>query len=664
MDLKRWLVSSTLLLLMTLNAYAGRDPIGWSQAGSIPSTTQVNQSYSVHFTITNNLPFTMPTPLDISNHSSPLSEVSMVDSCSGLRLTTGQSCTVGLILTPKTAGTKNLSVFMEYGKNKVQIPVSAISTNTLGAGSSILQGDVLVGFPSSILSNTTYPLEFSFTNNGSTTLSNLMLAQSAGNTAGYTQGSAVNCTSLSPGGQCVITGSFTTSATTGVAMVGYTLTSGSISGQATTSTVINNSTGKSVRTFTYINNCNQDIWFGAVSANINGNGCKSNSDCTYPSLCNPGANGGAGYCFYPAPAPSNGNYLLSKNGGTNTATIPDYGFPFVWSGNMAGRTVCTGSGCQTADCGGGTGACPTGSGFNQPATLSEFTLQRNTVDNYDISILNGTNISVQITPTTNFTFANAYSPAEYNCTSPGKVTQTNGLGGCSWVFDPTAAPTPSPFYRYRYVTPTSNPGCTDATSCPGGTVCGLYYDRSASPTTLNSYCGTVLGYDTPNQVCSFKNTSLTVPSSANNPGDVYFNCDSASGVTSNGNINGTTGNLAAGTAYTTWGLLACVAQPNMDLGTCFNTIANPPPSTTNGCGCVDWATYGSGVVVPSDTIPCVTNNTIWYNNVLPGIVFMKRACPTAYSWPFDDKASLFGCDDIGGSRTTNTVNYTVTFCPA
>ncbi len=663
MYLIRWLVSLALVLF-SLTAHAGKDPIGWSQSGSVPARTQLNHSYSVLFTLKNNLPFAMPTRLDVSNNSSPLSEVSMVDSCSGLKLTIGQTCTVGLILIPKTAGEKRLSVFMEYGKNKVQIPVSNIVSTTQAAGNSVLQGDVVIGFPSAILSNTTYPLEFTFTNNGSTTLNNLVLAQNTGNTAGYTQGSTTNCTSLSPGAQCVITGSFTTSATSGAVSVGYTATSGSVSGEVTSSTVVNNSTGKGVRTITFINNCNQSIWFGAVSANVNGNGCRSNADCTYPSLCNSSANAGAGYCFYPAPAPANGVYQLSASGGTNTALMPDYGFPFIWSGNIAGRTVCTSSSCQTADCGGGTGGCPVGVGFNQPATLAEFTLQRSTVDNYDISILNGTNIGIQTTPTTNFSFANAFSPSEYNCGSPGKVTQTNGLGGCSWTFDPTASPTPAPAYRYRYVTATSNAGCTDSTSCPSGTVCGLFYDRTASPTTLNSYCGTLLGYDTPNQVCSFKNTSLTVPSSQNNPGDVYFSCDSASGVTSNGNINGTVGNLAAGTAYSTWGLLACVAQPNMDLGTCFNTSANPPPSTTNGCGCVNWATYGSGIVVPSTTVPCVTNNTVWTNNVLPGIVFMKQGCPTAYSWQFDDKSSLFGCDDITGSNTTNAVNYTITFCPS
>lgn len=663
MDLIRNLIFSTawLLLLMTTNIYAGQDPIGWSMSGSIPATTSFNHSYTLTFTITSNLPFTMPTALRISNNSSPTGEVEMVDDCSGLKLTPGQSCTVGLVLTPKTSGTKLLSVFMEYGKNKVMIPITPVTTNTQGEAIPSLQGVLLAGFPIAILSNTTYTLSFEFINNTSSTLGSLSLNPDSSNSAGYTQTSVTNCTSLSPGGKCIITGTFSTAATSGTVSVGYTLTAGSLSAAVNTSAFVSNTSGKGVRTFTFVNNCGVNVWFGLVSGNINGNACKSDNDCPPHSICNPAANAGAGYCFYPAPVPANGVYQLSSGGGTNTASITDYGFQFVWSGNLAGRTGCTGSGCVTADCGGGTGACPTGQGFDQPATLGELTLLRNSVDSYDISILNGTNIAMQLTPTTTHTFANDFSPAEYNCSSPGKVSQTNGLGNCSWTFDPSASPTPAPVYRYRYVTATSNQGCTDATSCPSG-VCGLNYDKTAG--TLNSYCGTLLGYNTPNQVCSYKNTNTILPNSNNNVGNIFFDCDSASGVTSAGNAYGTTGNYPTGTQYTNWALLSCQAQPNMDLNTCFNTASNPPASTSNCCGCVNWATFGSGVVVPSDTITCKATNTVWTSNVLPGIVFMKRACPTAYSWPYDDKASSFGCDDIGGSNTTNSVNYTITFCPS
>lgn len=662
MDWMRRLVLPIIGMALFLNAHAGNNPIGWTMSGSLPTTTALNHSYSISLILRNNLPFTMPTALQISNNSTPISEVTLVDNCSGKKLTANATCDIGLVLIPKTTGTKTLSVFMEYGKNKVKIPYPGATTTTAADPVSSLQGVVISGLPKAVLSNTTYSLTFEFINNSSSTLSNLVLAQNPNNSAGYTQGSVTNCTTLSPGGKCIITGSFNTSATSGSVSVGYTLSTGSVSSSVITSGIINNSSGAVVRTFTFVNNCSQTIWFGLVSGNVNSNPCKTNSDCTYPSICNPSANQGAGYCFYPAPAPANGVYELSASGGTNTASITDYGFQYVWSGNMAGRTGCNSSSCVTADCGGGTGACPTGQGFDQPATLAEFTLQRSTIDSYDISILNGTNVGIQATPTTSYSFANDFSPSEYNCTSPGKAIQTNGLGNCTWTFDPTASPTPAPAYRYRYVTATSNPGCTDATSCPGGTVCGLNFNTSSG--TLNSYCGTLLGYNTPNQVCSYKNTSTTVPSNPTNPGDVYFNCDSASGVTSAGNINGTTGNLPAGTPYSTWALLSCQGQPNMDLNTCFNTSANPPPSTTNGCGCVNWATYGSGIVVPSNTIACVTNNTIWTNTVLPGIVFMKLGCPTAYAWPFDDKSSSFGCSDISSSHTVNTVNYTITFCPS
>jgi hypothetical protein len=38
---------------------------------------------------------------------------------------------------------------------------------------------------------------------------------------------------------------------------------------------------------------------------------------------------------------------------------------------------------------------------------------------------------------------------------------------------------------------------------------------------------------------------------------------------------------------------------------------------------------------------------------------LKDACPTAYSFPFDDLTSTFTCR---GSTSANT-GYTITFCP-
>lgn len=676
--LRRFLLIATMM--MVVNAQAGRDPLGWSMTGTIPASAQIGHSYAINFTITNNLPFTMPTALQIANNSTPATEFSMEDSCSGLRLASQQSCNIGVVLRPATPGIKKLSVFMEYGKNKVQIPVTPLSTTVpASSGASSLQGVVTAGFPTGVHSNTSYTLSFTFTNNTASALT-VILAQNPNNTAGFTQ-TFTDCTgTLLPGvaNACVVTGTFTTAATSGAVTEGYTMTSGSLSTSPTTSSIINNSSTSSVRTITMVNQCGQNIWFGLVGGAVSSAPCNNTTlICPYGSTCNPTANNGNGECFYNTPAPANGDYLLPASGGTNTVQVIDNGLEFVWSGNIAGRTanvpaglLCATGACATADCTGGTGgnkACPPGSGFNQPATLAEITMLRGSIDSYDISILNGTNVGVEMTPTTNgFPFnPSGISPSEYNCTSPGKPTQTNGLGNCPWTFTPPANfPVANSSYKYRYVTPTSNPGCTDLTACPGATVCGLYYNRSGSPTTLNSYCGTLLGYNTPNQVCSYANTNMTLPvTGAANLGNPYFSCDSASGVTSAGG----TGSPAAGTAYTLWSLYACKAQPNADLGTCYNTSANPPASTTNCCGCVNWQSFGGGIVVPGATTTCVTSNTNWTggtNSVLDGISWMKLGCPTAYAYPFDDKSSGFGCMDINSTgHTVNTVNYTITFCP-
>lgn len=656
----RLLIAATVCICLSSSIFAGQDPIGWSMTGSLPSKAELNQSYSVEFTLKNNLPFTMPTALKVANNSTPSSEVTMEDGCSGLKLVHNQTCTVGLVLIPKTTGTKQLSIFIEYGKNKVQIPQPALTTQTPASGTAALEGIVSQGFQTAIHSDVTYNLRFTFKNNTGAPLSGLALSQSAGNSAGYTQ-TFTNCGS-SLTDSCYATGSFTTSATSGPVKVGYTYTNGALTASPVTSTVVNNSSAKVSRTFTILNKCTQTVWFGFVGGAVNTNACKSNKDCGNGSTCNPAANSGKGECFYNNPTPTSNLYQLAQNA-SNTVPISDYGLQYVWSGNVAARTgsTCATGTCETADCasGGGDNACPVGRGFDQPASLAEFTLLRDSIDSYDISILNGTNVPVQITPTTNFTFnPNAFSPSEYNCGSPGKPTQTNGLGDCSWSFIPPAGSE----YKYRYVKPESpvkGLNCTSDSPCTTpGTVCGLYFDQAVSPHTLKSYCGTLIGHNTPNQVCSFANTNQNVPNSGNNIGDPFFPCDSA--------ISGGTGDLSN---FTNWALYACKAQKNGDLGTCYNTIKNPPVSTPNCCGCVDWQ-FVPGVTVPSNTTTCVAKNTAWgapgapaTGLVYPDIEWVKKACPTAYSYPFDDKASSFACMDILGSHTVNTVNYTITFCP-
>ncbi len=90
-----------------------------------------------------------------------------------------------------------------------------------------------------------------------------------------------------------------------------------------------------------------------------------------------------------------------------------------------------------------------------------------TIDSYDISILNGTNVAVEMTPTSTLPFnPSGQSPSEYNCTSPGKPTQTNGLGNCTWSFTPPSTfPVAGSSYKYRTSPQHLMKGAPMQTSC-------------------------------------------------------------------------------------------------------------------------------------------------------------------------------------------------------
>ncbi|CAM9796897.1 unnamed protein product [Discosporangium mesarthrocarpum] len=60
---------------------------------------------------------------------------------------------------------------------------------------------------------------------------------------------------------------------------------------------------------------------------------------------------------------------------------------------------------------------------------------------------------------------------------------------------------------------------------------------------------------------------------------------------------------------------------------------------------------------------CQSHNPEWAEHVLPFTKQIKRACPTAYTFPYDDQTSTFHCNDFDGTRDTNTQSYTITFCP-
>jgi hypothetical protein len=54
----------------------------------------------------------------------------------------------------------------------------------------------------------------------------------------------------------------------------------------------------------------------------------------------------------------------------------------------------------------------------------------------------------------------------------------------------------------------------------------------------------------------------------------------------------------------------------------------------------------------------VSNNPAWAFAVQPWLVNLKTACPTCYSYPFDDPTSTFQCQ-LKGSK--NLLGYKVVF---
>ena len=94
-------------------------------------------------------------------------------------------------------------------------------------------------------------------------------------------------------------------------------------------------------------------------------------------------------------------------------------------------------------------------------------------------------------------------------------------------------------------------------------------------------------------------------------------------------------------------LYGCVGGgPNNVIGSCYSNNAAP-----TCCGCPSWSPNGE----------CNNNNPKWQLPSAPekyAKVF-KDACPTAYSFPYDDPTSTFTCQ----GRPDKNVDYDITFCP-
>lgn len=319
------------------------------------------------------------------------------------------------------------------------------------------------------------------------------------------------------------------------------------------------------------------------------------------------------------------------------------------NGLCSGQCGPGGIACETGDCGGVLG-CPVGVAGDAPATLAELTLQRGKAnfDFYDVSMVDGFNVPVQITPSASARKnpKSGASGVTLWCGRPGCADastcakQANASCPsfasclCDWSIDESTCPN-----AMRAVAPVActsdadcSPGTCDTSTVPHVCTCksDAHCPASAPTCGVNAniqlkkkrVCGHYVGCASPEQACAADKRMRV-----HDPGVGPFKC------------------------VRFRDLYGCMGA---HAGSCYTTGADE-----TCCGCPAWSPGGNAGPFP-EAGSCQSSNTKWTRRVEPFVDTFKSACPTAYSFQYDDPTSTYNCSGKAGTP----VGYTVTFCPA
>jgi hypothetical protein len=298
-----------------------------------------------------------------------------------------------------------------------------------------------------------------------------------------------------------------------------------------------------------------------------------------------------------------------------------------------------------------------------PATLAEITFTQNIQESYDVSMVDGGNVSVDMIP----------DPSTYDCSNNSNCIFTTNLPGknssaCTqdsdcyplfgfgykWKCDPNLKMCVNPFFC-------GSPGCTDKNGCApqgitqstlshstwGGTsefaVSQANCPADMQMTDTQNQGSTYVGCIAPQKFCQ---KACTINSDCGPP--YTQNCGTSGFCEKNGVILGADCQTVVGNT-TNEQLWACTG---VNAGSCFT----PGSTNTNCCGCPGWA---PGYPNPAPNGACVVgNNSNWQSNAQPIFSAFNDASPTAYAFPFDDAIKLFDCQ----AKTGGVTNYTINFC--
>eukprot|EP00756_Hemistasia_phaeocysticola_P031411 Hpha_TRINITY_DN16350_c2_g2::TRINITY_DN16350_c2_g2_i1::g.61387::m.61387 len=438
--------------------------------------------------------------------------------------------------------------------------------------------------------------------------------------------------------------------------------------------------------------------------------CNTDADCPHGLICDPSvarpewvhmlqSNSGPkkmGGCYFKLDNPvDNGGSFDLVSGQNLTLQMPLRAVKYVdtdgttqeqsWNGNIYASTGCTGlpggdrPNCRTGICFhnptsgfGGPGVCNGSLGAWGPVTRVEMSLQQGdaasykTYDFYDVTMIDGVNIPAAMHPVLNEPVP-CPSPdpqwCSYWCGAAGATKQPagNGLDSCSWEFQPQRDEGLGDLsHHVRWVDSTmteaeelataKNPPkkvCNSDADCTGGEVCGFLaqMNRKDLPMSFgwSRQCGKHIGWMIANGACKWTGAwNGEVPGADGVNGlQEPFNCKVSAGLDTYENLYGCNGGyISSGYDFA---------------------------GTPGTCGCPTWANITSGSINAPSTAACKSltaspiSGSSWLPKALPYAALMKRGCPTAYSFPFDDMTSTFQCRSPLG--TDNGQNYEIVFCP-
>lgn len=595
------------------------------EASGLPhdGVTIVGSTYNVAFTFTNNGATVTGLPVLTSGFTVT------GDTCSNQPLVNGHPCRVSGTFTPTTTGLATLSTTYRYGTTSVPVTVQT-HVHSGGVGCLRVDGAVALELPGTTFVYADNVVKFVFTNNcsvGSATLGTVTTSVTNGSAVLTNTVNAVNgCASgtvLAPHAFCYVYASAIPQPGASQLQIQASMpyTGSATPAVVRTNAVTVSTNNSAIRNVIFVNQCSDPVWIGVA----NGPGYADPTNATTPN-----------------------DYMLqgmSTTGGLPSTKIVNYSSSYV-GGFWFPRTGCNLTGsplvCQT-------GSCTTdskGKCLNQPTvpytkTEDNFPSATGSDGLYDVSMINGFNVPMEmkgLNPTSNGTS----STLPLQCTAAGGMIQPTGslLGSCSWSFTPSSSTSGATANDLYWVTAGADTACTSNSDCTvPGEVCGTAYTAKADNSQLNRRCGVFIGYWTVNNYCG-----LTGTWGSKNE-FTFFSC--ANPLTIPPYPSGTNGDLQR-----------CVPQGTA-IGDCYSAVTNGPQC----CGCVNW-NVSSGPERTYQAYNCFTSNTDWISggngalSAYQNILWLKQACPTAYSYPDDDTSTQFNCN-----VTNQYTSYQITFCP-